>query len=692
MLATSPLRPDDRERLGDYRLLGRITETAHAVVYSAEPDAGGHVIVTLYDVMLDDPDAFLLAVDTVRRLPAFHLVPVLDAGTGGGRPYVVTEPVDGPTLSEEVTARGPLPDAALYRFAVGTATALVAVHEAGAVHGGFGPDAVLLTRDGPRVTGAGIAPLLRPAARPGNAAAGQGAGQGAGPGPDPGADRGVDRGATLPVDLDGLTPEVLAGRDAGPPADMFAWAGAVVFAATGHRPFEAGSPATVITRVLHGEPDLSALEEPLRSLIAGCLAKDPAARPTAADALLALVGHSLLTVPLDRGPRMAAEAEQDALPGTASGDAHGEAGGADPAPAPQRPATGSARGAGARWRRPVLALAGLAIALASAGGGHALALRQAAAAGPVTTSPPPVEVVSAAADPPTPPAATTRLTVPGVRMTLHESPRDAVRMTGYRIGPDTYLRTGDAFEKLETPDVEPLVSPGGAWLALVQAEEGSVEFRDQRGGERFALAASAPGGKLDRPVWSRDGARLLLSVMTGKNTPTGFVVLDPATRTSSYVDTRDEDEQGEGSYAWLPDGSGVAVGHATGSGHGVRFRDLTGRQTRDLPWVGPSVGRRLFSPSGRLLVTYCPSGGTLCLWDAATGVRRQSIAIFFSGAVFLGWYDDTHLLLIDPTRENHQVVVMDDRGRQQRVLAEIAAADDNDDLLFSYTPFSGAGS
>lgn len=655
MLATSPLRPDDRERLGDYRLLGRITETAHAVVYSAEPDTGGRAIVTLYDTTLDDPDSFLLAVDALRRLPAFHLVPVLDAGTSGGRPYLVTEPVDGPTLTEEVTGRGPLADTALHRLAVGTVTALVAVHEAGAVHGGFGPDAVILTPDGPRVTGAGVVPLLRPAARPGDAAA--------------------DDGATLPVDLDGLTPEGLAGLETGPPADMFAWARTVVFAATGHGPFEAGSPAAVVTRVLNDEPDLSSLEEPLRSLVAGCLAKDPAARPTAADALLALVGHSLLTVPLNPDPRAApAEAERAELPGAAPGE---------------RPATGSAR---ARWRRPALALAGLAIALASAGGGHALALRQDAPARPVTTSPPPVEIVSAAADPPTPPAATTRLAVPGVRMTLHENPLDAVRLTAYRVGPDTYLRTGDTFAKLETPDVEPVSSPTGAWLALVRAKAGSVEFRDRRGGARFTLTPRVPEGRLDRPVWSSDGARLLLSVMTGKSTPTGFVVLDPAKRTSSYVDTPDEDERGVGVYAWLPDGSGVAVGYATGSGHGVRFRDLTGRQTRALPWVGLSVGRGLFSPSGRYLLTYCPSGGTLCLWDVATGGRRHSIAIFFTGAVFLGWYDDAHLLLIDPTRKNHEIVVMDNRGRQQRVLAEIAAEDDTDDLRFSYTPLSGTGS
>ncbi|WP_169984634.1 protein kinase family protein [Microbispora sp. H10836] len=672
MLATSPLRPDDRERLGDYRLLGRITETAHGVLYAAESDAGGRVIVTLYDVTLEDPGSFLLSVGALRRLPASHLVPVLDAGTARGRPYVVTEHVDGPALTEEVAGRGPLPGPALQRLAVATVSALVAAHQAGTVHGAFGPDAVLLGPDGPLVTGIGIAPLLKTAAHPG--------------------DPGTDPGATLPVDLDALTPEGLAGRETGPPADVFAWARTVVFAATGHRPFEADSPAAVVTSVLHDEPGLSALEEPLRSLVAGCLAKDPAARPTAADALLALVGHSLLTVPLDRAPEPApprhpatppppAEQPEQAEPAVLPGASPGE-----------RLAAGSARGARNRWRLPVLALAGLAIALASAIGGHALALRQRAVSGPVTASPPPVEVVSAAADPPAPPVATTRLTVPGVRMTLLENPRDAVRLTAYRVGPDTYLRTENAFAKLETPDAEPLASPGGAWLALFLMKENSVEFRDPRDGARFTLTPAVPGGKLGRPVWSPDGTRLLLSVVIGKSTPTGFVVLDPAKRTSSYVDTQDESRQGVGTYAWLPDGSGVAVGHATKTGYGVRFLDLAGRQTRDLPWVGLSVGRHLFSPSGRLLLTYCPSGGTLCLWDAATGVRLHSIAIFFPGSAFLDWYDDAHLLVTDPSREEHQVVVMDTRGREQRALADIAAADDTDDLLFYYTPLSGTGS
>jgi eukaryotic-like serine/threonine-protein kinase len=180
--------------------------------------------------------------------------------------------------------------------------------------------------------------------------------------------------------------------------------------------------------------------------------------------------------------------------------------------------------------------------------------------------------------------------------------------------------------------------------------------------------------------------RLMMTLMTpGENPrPTGFVLLDPVKQTSTVVDTPDE-EKGNAQYAWLPDGTGVAVGQESATGFGIIYRDLTGRQTADFNWVGESYGRRMFSPSGHQFITFCPSGGTLCLWDSKSGVRQASISIFFEGAVLIGWWDDTHLVVIDPSRKRHEVVVMDTRGRQQRVLADIAAKDDKDDLFFYYT-------
>ncbi|MFI1488860.1 ABC transporter substrate-binding protein, partial [Streptomyces sp. NPDC020747] len=52
------------------------------------------------------------------------------------------------------------------------------------------------------------------------------------------------------------------------------------------RPFGLGDPAAVLYRTVHEEPDVPGLDRlplPLRTAITGCLAKDPAGRPTAAE-------------------------------------------------------------------------------------------------------------------------------------------------------------------------------------------------------------------------------------------------------------------------------------------------------------------------------------------------------------------------------------------------------------------------
>lgn len=75
-------------------------------------------------------------------------------------------------------------------------------------------------------------------------------------------------------------------REVGTAADVFALGAVLVHAATGRGPFDSDSHYLVAYQVVHGEPDLTGLPEPLVPLVARCLAKDPARRPTA-DALIA---------------------------------------------------------------------------------------------------------------------------------------------------------------------------------------------------------------------------------------------------------------------------------------------------------------------------------------------------------------------------------------------------------------------
>jgi hypothetical protein len=78
----------------------------------------------------------------------------------------------------------------------------------------------------------------------------------------------------------------------GPPADLFAWGATMLYAATGHSPFEAGAYVAVVHRIMNVDPDLSALDGQLADVVGHCLAKDPEERPGAQEVLLRLIGHT----------------------------------------------------------------------------------------------------------------------------------------------------------------------------------------------------------------------------------------------------------------------------------------------------------------------------------------------------------------------------------------------------------------
>jgi serine/threonine protein kinase len=257
-LARVPLREGDPSRVGRYRLAVRLGAGGMGVVYLGAAKDGSQVAVkVLRPELADDTEfraRFSREVATLARVNGVCTVRVIEADTDSPRPFLVTEYADGPSLAEYIEAYGPLGADMLYGLATGLAEALTAIHAAGVVHRDLKPSNVILTDGGPKVIDFGIAQTLDSTA--------------------------VTKTGTTVGSAGFMAPEQIMGR-AGPAADIFAWAVTIGYAASGQPPFGTGASDAILYRILHGEPDISAVPSPLRPLVEAALAKDPQSRPEA---------------------------------------------------------------------------------------------------------------------------------------------------------------------------------------------------------------------------------------------------------------------------------------------------------------------------------------------------------------------------------------------------------------------------
>ncbi|MEV7805309.1 serine/threonine-protein kinase [Microbispora sp. NPDC088329] len=273
-----PLDPDDPEWIGDRRLLGVLGEGGQGTVYLAWDSSGAQVAIKMLHARaaMDATSRrrFVREAETARRLAPFCTARVLDAGSHHGRPYIVTEYIPGPSLAAAVAEDGPRTGSGLHRLAVATLTSLAAIHQAGIVHRDFKPGNVILGPEGPVVIDFGIARA---------------------------ADHTVSGGGMAGTPAF-IAPEQLAGQRPGPASDVFSWAVTIAYAATGRLPFAGPTVAAILMAISAREPDLSGVPADLRPLLEACLAKDPAVRPAASDALRALTGAASVTWPADPAP------------------------------------------------------------------------------------------------------------------------------------------------------------------------------------------------------------------------------------------------------------------------------------------------------------------------------------------------------------------------------------------------------
>ncbi|MEV6652603.1 serine/threonine-protein kinase [Streptomyces sp. NPDC051219] len=249
---------------GQYRLESVLGSGGMGVVHLATSASGLRLAVKV--VHADhavDPEfraRFRQEITAARRVSGAFTAPVVDADPEAGRPWMATLFIDGPTLAERVK-RKPLEAAELSRLGAGLAEALRDIHRAGVVHRDLKPSNVLLAADGPKVIDFGIS-------RPSD------------------SDLRTETGKLIGTPPFMAPEQFQRPREVGPAADVFALGAVLVHAATGRGPFDSDSPYIVAYQVVHNEPDLAGVPDELAPLIARCLAKEPADRPTT-DALMA---------------------------------------------------------------------------------------------------------------------------------------------------------------------------------------------------------------------------------------------------------------------------------------------------------------------------------------------------------------------------------------------------------------------
>lgn len=269
----APASPEASLVAGRYRLRAVLGRGGMGRVWLAE-DELLHRPVALKQAILSDPAtdgshpaaAGRLLIEACAAATVNHkgAVTIYDVVTHNRRTWIVMEPLSGRTLAESITAEGRLSIARVAHIGLRLLDVLMAAHRVGILHCDVKPANVHLCDDGRVVlTDFGIACSMLDAAS--------------------------DRTNMLAGSPLYTAPERLRGGNPEPASDMFSL-GATLFAAVeGKPPFGGSTLFDTVIAVVEGEPAPCLHAGPLRPVIQGLLAKNPADRLTGEQARMALL-------------------------------------------------------------------------------------------------------------------------------------------------------------------------------------------------------------------------------------------------------------------------------------------------------------------------------------------------------------------------------------------------------------------
>ena len=228
----------DGTLVGPYRIVALLARGGMGDVYRAtDPRLGRDVALKmLTNAERGDGHAverFLQEARITASLDHPNIVKVFDVGMSNGRPYLVSELLDGETLRAPI-GRGPVAPADVRRIASALTSGLVAAHARGLVHRDLKPENIFLTKSGTaKILDFGIAKLAQ----------------------DPALPRGL---ATLTGVVLGtagyLAPEQVKGDPVDARTDLFALGSILFELMTGQRAFVREHTIDTLHAIVHDDP------------------------------------------------------------------------------------------------------------------------------------------------------------------------------------------------------------------------------------------------------------------------------------------------------------------------------------------------------------------------------------------------------------------------------------------------------
>lgn len=259
----------ERREVGGYQLVKRIGYGGMSTVYEVK-DGGGerYALKLLHPSISADPNArdrLRREVQTLRRVHGNYVAQVVDYETEEDDAFIVTELIDGPTLSEDVAENGPYEGKALTGLATELAKALQSIHDLGVLHRDLKPSNVMIGERGPVLIDFGIAQIAEESRLTATGFIAHTPGY--------------------------CAPEILNGEDPTVGADWWAWAAVLSYAATGRTPFGTGHGPKVTHKVHTGQADLDGIDEVVAYALRQALHPHPVKRPSPSHVIDMLAGR-----------------------------------------------------------------------------------------------------------------------------------------------------------------------------------------------------------------------------------------------------------------------------------------------------------------------------------------------------------------------------------------------------------------